>query len=84
MNSKQRRRDKRIWRYKISTYPISYVEYNEMWKWLVSKHGKLSHCCGWRDRVRYNALDACIEDELLVDWQFVKEKHAIEFALRWL
>ena len=78
MNSRQRRKDTRAWKYCITMTNKTYNEYCDMWNWLRQRYGGKVHWCGWRDRVEetnyfyYN-----------IEWQFLKQKDAVEFALRW-
>lgn len=80
MNSKQRRKDARLWKYKVFTNSVTFDQYSDMWNWLDKKHGRLIMKCGWRERM--------YEDEFVFDlyditWEFIKKSHAIEFALKW-
>ena len=79
MNSRQRRKDRKLWRYSIVTVARNYDHYDEMWTWLKQRHGTRVRNCGWRDRVQAHGPD----DEYRITWQFVREQAAAEFALRW-
>lgn len=81
MNSHQRRCDKRKWKYGVKTHAISYATYVDMWEWLAKKHSKKARTCGWRDRL----IDVDSEyEQYRAVWEFLKERDAIEFTLRWL
>ncbi|MFY8211433.1 MAG: hypothetical protein ACOVLB_02025 [Candidatus Nanopelagicus sp.] len=84
MNSHQRRKDRKLWKYSVTLPFRDFDHYTEMWEWLAMRHGKKANTCGWRDRdpvtnsnwQHYDVYD-------LVTWQFIKERDAIEFTLRW-
>jgi hypothetical protein len=78
MNSRQRRKDARLWQHRVVTNNIEYYEYSNIWDWVSEQYGKNEKKCGWRDRVVYND-----NDNFDVVWEFVKEKQAVEFTLRW-
>jgi hypothetical protein len=82
MNSKQRRQDRKKWKYRISTTARDWDHYNAMWEWLKSQHGIINSRCGWRDRVR-NRTNLPYENYQVV-WQFTKENDATLFALKWI
>jgi len=79
MNSRQRRQDRKRWRYSIVTVARDFDHYSEMWNWLKVRHGIRICDCGWRDRNNY--LDDSVNYR--VTWQFIREQDATEFALRW-
>lgn len=79
MNSRQRRQDRKRWRYSIVTVAQDWDHYNEMWQWLNVKHGRKVTQCGWRDRHDMYDNDTNFE----VRWEFDNERNATEFALRW-
>jgi len=81
MNAHQRKKDRRLWRYSIITVAHDWDHYNAMWEWLKNKHGINVNRCGWRDRIVNRHY--CNQDDYQVIWEFVNEKNAIEFALRW-
>lgn len=80
MNSRQRRQDRREWKHIINLGSRSFDDYIEMWNWLAEKHGKKILRCGWRCKVEVNADTA---DEYFLTWQFIREKDAAEFTLKW-
>jgi hypothetical protein len=79
MNSKQRRKDKRLWKYSVKMTYRDYAHYEEMWGWLKSRYGSKVYKCGWRDRHAWYPAQ-----EYNVEWQFLEEKRMVEFMLRWL
>lgn len=81
MNSRQRRVDRRHWQYRIHVVAESYAQYTEMWNWLVSRHGKKSHKCGWREG-EWRYVDG-ITDRINTNWHFECERDLLEFTLRW-
>lgn len=83
MNARQRRRDRRLWRYSVVVSIDNYEQYIEMWKWLQTQHGIKATRCGWRDRVKVGTVDDPFE-LLEITWQFVREQDASNFTLRWL
>lgn len=79
MNSKQRRKDKRLWKYSVKMTYRDYDHYDEMWNWLKERYGSKVNRCGWRDRhAWYPAMDYDVV------WEFVDQKKMVEFTLRWL
>ena len=50
MNSKQRRKDKRKWKYSVVTTSRDYDHYEEKWNWLKNHYSANAAKCGWRDR----------------------------------
>ena len=83
MNSKQRRVDRRCWKYSVITYVDDYDNYTEMWSWLKQRHGTNVNQCGWRDRHLANLYTEA-DDTMPVKWEFIREKDALEFALKWI
>ena len=80
MNSNQRRKDKRKWKYKVAMHITSHQQYEDMWWWLAGRHGRNVVECGWRERLVYtDSWSAALDTE----WEFTKEKDLIEFILRW-
>lgn len=79
MNSRQRRRDKKLWCYRIEVIARNHYHYSEMWDWLNKRYGKKAATCGWRDR------QSIYDDDInfKVRWEFTTERIATEFALRW-
>jgi hypothetical protein len=78
MNSKQRRKDHKRWRYHVQVeYPVTgswgddAVKYQKIWDWCTEHYGTIVHTCGWRDK-------DC--GEL---WEFDCPKKAAYFALKW-
>ncbi len=80
MNSRQRRQDRKLWRYSIITLARDYDHYIEMWEWLTEQHGKRARDCGWRERM---SVPLSFDYDYKITWQFIREKDATEFALRW-
>lgn len=85
MNSRQRRQDQKLWRYHIEVQINDYNHYEEMWTWLVEKHGKKIGRCGWRDRkiCEVDYIHWLDHDPIRIRWEFIDERDATEFALRW-
>ena len=81
MNSKQRRQDRKLWRHSVATVAQDWDHYVAMWEWLKEKHGTKVVRCGWRDRIVDR--NASYQLNYSVTWQFIRERDAIEFALRW-
>lgn len=75
MNSKQRRKDRRRWRYsvRLTTSDVMIKEYNQMWDWCRDTFGNGRRCAGWREK--FGHFGTC--------WQFTSDKKAALFALRW-
>ena len=73
MNSKQRRKDRREWKYTIVTPTQDWHHYIDMFDWCVKNFGG---CVtdGWRDPRHYSD---CAE------WKFNCPKKAAVFAMRW-
>ena len=78
MNSRQRRRDRRLWKYSIKISYTDFAHYSAMWEWLKSQYGTNVHRCGWRDRHEWYPAN-----EYDVEWQFIDQRRAVEFALKW-
>ena len=76
MNSKQRRQDKRRWKW---TVPLSLKQrnnndYDQMFDWCVATYGNgAKRNVGWREAHRHVGTL----------WEFDQEQGAILFALRW-
>ena len=84
MNSRQRRVDRRYWKYSVSVIAKDYDQYLEMWDWLVARHGKKINKCGWRHFDGWEYVDpGHISDRIRIRWQFTNEKNALAFALAW-
>jgi hypothetical protein len=73
MNSKQRRKDKRKYRYRITIDHDTWQEYEEAWWWLANRYGRTVNTCGWRDRASWRSAR----------WEFDNEKTFVAFALAW-
>lgn len=82
MNSNQRRKDKRKWKFSVPVTCTHFGHYQEMWEWLADKYGTNVNKCGWRDRDNTTSFYTTYE-YFDIDWQFVDERKAIEFTLRW-
>ncbi len=80
MNSRQRRQDRRAWQYRIDLGIRTFEEYVDMWLWLDQRFGRKIDKCGWRDRIA-EADEYC--EEYFLAWEFLRERDAAEFALRW-
>ena len=72
MNSHQRRKDRRHWKHSVTTEFISFNDYVERWDWCYNKLGWGTNS-NWRERNR----------TVGTHWEFVYEKDAVLFALRW-
>lgn len=83
MNSKQRRKDKRTWKYSVTVRAKDFGHYEEMWEWLKMRHGTNVHKCGWRDRHPDIHYDDYLDGTFAVIWEFLDKKKAVEFTLRW-
>lgn len=81
MNSRQRRWDRRVWKYSTETLCRDWDVYNEMWQWLVARHGKKIYKCGWREKDTYWVSPG--SDRMHVIWEFRREKDLTAFILRW-
>jgi len=81
MNSHQRRKDRREFRYEITTEVDAfddYATYCKMWDWCVRQFGngrykRKDSGGGWREK--HGHIATC--------WQFTTEKKAVMFSLRW-
>ena len=78
MNSQDRRKDRRRWRYKVDTPFVMMTgvedmqdEYDAIFAWCQQMFGTDVRYCGWRDR------------EWGERWEFDDSKKAALFALRW-
>jgi len=78
MNSKDRRKDRRAWKYSVATPHVMMTgvagmqdEYDAMWNWCKENFGSDARYCGWRDR------------EWGERWEFNDSKKAALFSLRW-
>ena len=76
MNSHQRRKDRKLWRYRIETSYVyaggdAQARYDEIWAWLKKNFGDNANSCGWRER-GYGEI-----------WEFNCAKKAAAFALPW-
>ena len=80
MNSKQRRIDRRCWKYSIPKACRDWDEYNDMWQWLAKRYGKKIYKCGWREKTEW---PYSWSDQIHVVWEFRREKDLVEFILRW-
>lgn len=76
MNSKQRRRQRRYWRYEVqaSRDYLTYDEYYDMFIWCRKNFG-ITVSDGWRTKPG--------QHDWLNVWQFDSEQKASLFALRW-
>ena len=75
MNSKQRRQDRKKWKYNVR---LSYDRadqhgYDNMFNWCRDTFGNGKVCAGWREK----------HQEIGTWWQFTDSKNAALFALRW-
>ena len=75
MNSKQRRRDERKWRYQVEIpyEKASRNDYDTMFDWCQDMWGNGRKCAGWREK--HGHVGTC--------WQFTSEEKAVLFAMRW-
>jgi hypothetical protein len=80
MNSRQRRIDRRCWKYSKKVVCETWDEYNDMWQWLAKRHGKKVYKCGWREKTEWPYTWS---DQIYVLWEFRREKDLMEFILRW-
>lgn len=83
MNSHQRRKDRKLWKHSVTLSFRDFDHYIEMWEWLAMRHGKKANTCGWRDRDPITDSNWQTYDSDLITWQFINERDAIEFTLRW-
>jgi len=80
VNSKQRRLDRRKWRYNVSVKTPSFQRYIDQWSWLDERFGRIIAECGWREH-RENA--DCWDITGYSIWEFERERDASAFDLRW-
>jgi hypothetical protein len=76
MNSRQRRADRKEWRYEVTINEgKSLVEYDAMFDWCVANYGNSRGISpnGWREKHKHRGT--C--------WQFNNSAKAAAFALRW-
>ena len=72
MNAKQRRRDRKAWKYIVEFDDhVVWDQYHEMWTWTVEQFGQSSPW--WREAHGHTGTR----------WEFQKEKDALFFKLRW-
>ena len=92
MNSRQRRRQLREYRYSVVTEHDEYQSYMEAWEWLSDNFGqgrleKKHNGPGWFER--FDVHNVKIESAsqspwyFKVRWYFKNRATAVEFALRW-
>lgn len=92
MNSRQRRRKFREYRYNVCTEHDDYNGYIEAWEWLTKHYGpgqlqKKNNAGGWFEV--FDVDDVILDNQarspwyFKVRWHFKKSATAIEFALRW-
>ena len=82
MNSKQRRKDRRLWKYKIKIVAKDFDHYAEMWDWLAINYGKIIDECGWRVKFDLECMHA-YDEYMDTVWIFNDKRKATEFTLRW-
>jgi len=75
MNSKQRRQDRKKWKYSVR---LTYEQadrngYDNMFDWCCDTFGNGKVCAGWREK----------HQEIGTWWQFTNSKKAALFALKW-
>jgi hypothetical protein len=80
VNSQQRRKHRREWRYRVDLGSRPYDDYLDMWDWLDQRHGRKILRCGWRIKAEYNNDT---DDEYFLTCIFLRARDAAEFALRW-
>ena len=73
MNSKQRRKERREWKYKVVTPTPDWHRYLDKFDWCVKNFGGCVDD-GWRDPRYYSDY---------AEWKFNCPKKAALFALRW-
>ena len=72
MNSKQRRQDRRAWKYVIVIDDkILWDDYHTMWDWTAKTFG--TTLTKWRER--HNCIGT--------HWEFKREREALIFRLKW-
>ena len=76
MNSRERRYDRRLWRYQVKydvnagQGPQSRDEYDEMWDWCAAQWGRRTNV--WREKI------GCVGTH----WQFRNEQAYLLFVLK--
>lgn len=73
MNSKQRRKDRREWKYKIAVSATDLDQYMVIFDWCAKNFGGCVDD-GWRDPREYGDY---------AEWKFNCPKKAALFAMRW-
>jgi hypothetical protein len=76
MNSKQRRADRKAWRYEVAiNQSRSFVDYDDMFDWCVTNFGNTHGIRrnGWREK--HGHFGTC--------WQINDSVKAVAFAMRW-
>ena len=74
MNARQRRADRKRWKYNVSIdEDRSYEQYNEMFDWCVTNFKNTLTHNKWREK--HGHFGTC--------WQFTDSAAAIAFALKW-
>jgi hypothetical protein len=76
MNSKQRRVDRKEWRYEVTIDEgKSFADYDAMFDWCVTNYGNSRGIGrnGWREK--HGHFGTC--------WQFNNSRKAMAFALKW-
>lgn len=82
MNSKQRRKDRRQWKYTVNTIAKDYDHYIEMWNWLANAYGRKILSCGWRVKFELHTIYE-YDESLPMQWIFDNQHKASNFAMRW-
>lgn len=82
MNSKQRRKDRRQWKYEVNTIAKDYDHYIEMWEWLSNTYGKKILRCGWRVKFFVSIIRE-YDESFPIQWIFDDQQKASNFALKW-
>ena len=93
MNSRQRRRNLREYRFTVITDHDDYTSYLEAWEWLREHHGVSKHKKGesasWFERFEDDQRGLTTDQHarspwyFRVRWYFKRKPAAVEFALRW-
>lgn len=77
MNSSQRRKNKRHYKYIVETDYVNYDHYCQAWDWCVSCFGnrtiKRPRLLRWRETFGH----------IGTRWEFSREEDAVAFALKW-
>lgn len=73
MNARQRRRDRKLWRYTVSIDVTSWSKYDLMFDWCVANYGNRVCQNVWREK--HGHFGTC--------WQFTDPAVATAFALKW-